>query len=192
MPIADPNEIREKLIARGLPPHIAEGFVMNFQDESGLNPGINERNPIVPGSRGGFGLYQLTGPRRVDYETFARERGVDPSDVDAQLDFMMMELQGPESAAARSIMSAPDAGSAAAAIVTDFLRPSAEYRDQRAARYLGAPAQSRFRPMPEGAQESGFARGYQPTNRVADLYGERIDPLSLYNPYTILERFGLR
>jgi soluble lytic murein transglycosylase-like protein len=61
--------------------------------------------------------------------------------------------------------------------------------------YSGAgstPAQSRFRPMPGGAEESGFARGYQPTNRVADLYGERIDPLSLYNPYTILERFGLR
>jgi hypothetical protein len=89
-------------------------------------------------------------------------------------------------------VTAAAAGSAAAAIVTDFLRPSAEYRDQRAASYLGAPAQSRFRPMPEGAQESGFARGYQPTSRVADLYGERVDPISLYNPYTILERFGLR
>jgi hypothetical protein len=192
MATVDPNEIREKLIARGLPPHIAEGFVMNFQDESGLDPGINERNPIVPGSRGGFGLYQLTGPRRVEYEAFASERGVDPSDVDAQLDFMMMELQGPESAAARSIMSAPDAGSAAAAIVRDFLRPSAEYRDQRAASYLGTPTQSRFRPMPGGAEESDFARGYQPSNRVADLYGEPVDPLSLYNPYAILERFRLQ
>ena len=36
--------------------HVADGFVMNFKDESGLNPGINEQNPIVPGSRGGFGL----------------------------------------------------------------------------------------------------------------------------------------
>lgn len=70
---------------------------MNFQDESGLNPGINERNPLVPGSRGGFGLYQLTGPRRRAYEQFANQRGVAPFDIDAQLDFMMTELQGPES-----------------------------------------------------------------------------------------------
>jgi soluble lytic murein transglycosylase-like protein len=54
------------------------------------------------------------------------------------------------------------------------------------------PTQSRFRPMPGGAEESDFARGYQPSNRVADLYGERVDPLSLYNPYAILERFRLQ
>jgi hypothetical protein len=110
---------------------------MNFQDESGLNPGINEIAPIVPGSRGGFGLYQLTGPRRVAYERFAQERGVDVADADAQLDFLMTELQGPESRAARSIMAAPDAGSAAAAIARDFLRPSKEHLDRRVARYTG-------------------------------------------------------
>jgi soluble lytic murein transglycosylase-like protein len=61
--------------------------------------------------------------------------------------------------------------------------------------YSGAgstPTQSRFRPMPGGAEESDFARGYQPSTRVADLYGERVDPLSLYNPYAILERFRLQ
>ena len=192
MATVDPNEIRQKLIARGLPAHVAEAFVMNFQDESGLDPSINERNPVVPGSRGGFGLYQLTGPRRVAYEKFASERGVDPSDVDAQLDFMMMELQGPEKDAARSILSAPDAGSAAAAIVRDFLRPAAEYREKRAASYLGAPTQSRFRPMPAEPEQSDFARGYQPPARVADLYGERVDPFSLYDPAAIVERFRLQ
>ena len=54
------------------------------------------------------------------------------------------------------------------------------------------PTQSRFRPMPGGAEESDFARGYQPSTRMADLYGERVDPLSLYNPYAILERFRLQ
>ena len=61
--------------------------------------------------------------------------------------------------------------------------------------YSGAgstPTQSRFRPMPGGAEESDFARGYQPSTRVADLYGEPVDPLSLYNPYAILERFRLQ
>ncbi len=136
--------IRDGLVQRGLPPHVADAFVLNMQDESGLNPGINERNPVVPGSRGGFGLYQLTGPRRRAYEAFAGQRGADPSDVDAQLDFLVSELQGPEARAAQSILSAPDTGTAAQAIVNDFLRPSPEHRQSRASRYAayqGAPAE---------------------------------------------------
>lgn len=137
--------IRSGLQQRGLPSHVADAFVLNMQDESGLNPGINERNPIVPGSRGGFGLYQLTGPRRRAYEAFAAQRGVDPSDVDAQLDFLVTELQGPEARAAQSILSAPDTGTAAQAIVNDFLRPAPEHRQRRASRYAayqGQPAAS--------------------------------------------------
>jgi len=134
---ATPEAIRAGLVARGLPEHVADGFVMNFQDESGLNPGINEINPIVPGSRGGFGLYQLTGPRRRAYEAYAAERGVPLDSVDAQLDFMMMELQGPESRAAEAILSTKDAGEAGAAIVNEFLRPSPEYAAKRASEYLG-------------------------------------------------------
>jgi hypothetical protein len=46
--------------------------------------------------------------------------------------------------------------------------------------------------MPGGAEESDFARGYQPSTRMADLYVDRLDPLSPYNPYAILERFRLQ
>lgn len=141
---ADAQQIRQGLINRGLPEHVADGFLVNFQDESGLNPGINEANPTVPGSRGGFGLYQLTGPRRVAYESFAQERGVYPSDVDAQLDFLMTELQGPEKAAADRIMAAGDTPMAAQAIVNHFLRPAPEHRERRMAAYAnlanGSPA----------------------------------------------------
>lgn len=141
---ADAQAIRSGLIERGLPEHVADGFLMNFQDESGMNPGINEKAPLVPGSRGGFGLYQLTGPRRTAYEAFAGQRGVDPSDTNAQLDFLMTELQGPEAKAAQSIMATKDAGSAASAIARDFLRPAKEHLDSRVARYMGgnpAPVQ---------------------------------------------------
>src|SRR5690606_6581394 len=102
--------------------------------------GINEKNPIVPGSRGGFGLYQLTGPRRREYEAFAAQRGVNPADVNAQLDFLAGELGlpvqgvenlpffGSEGKAAQSILSAPDMATAAQAIVNNFLRPAPEHR----------------------------------------------------------------
>lgn len=134
---ANAQAIRQGLIDRGLPEHIADGFLVNFKDESGLNPGINEAKPLVPGSRGGFGLYQLTGPRRVAYEQFAQQRGVPAADVNAQLDFLMTELQGPEKAAAASIFKAGDTASAAQAIVNNFLRPAPEHREARAARYAG-------------------------------------------------------
>lgn len=140
---ADASYIRNGLIERGLPEHVADGFLVNFQDESGLKPGINEANPIVPGSRGGFGLYQLTGPRRVAYEQYAQSRGVAPDNVDAQLDFLKYELEGPEANAAQSILGATDTAGAAQAIVNNFLRPSPEHRQSRAARYAtlgdGAP-----------------------------------------------------
>lgn len=148
---ADAASIRAGLIERGLPEHVADGFLMNFQDESGLNPGINEQNPTVPGSPGGYGLYQLTGPRRVAYEQYAQQMGVDPSDVNAQLDFMMSELQGPEARAAQSIMAAPDAGTAAAAIARDFLRPAQQHLDERVSRYTAGNQPGNYTPRTEMA-----------------------------------------
>ena len=52
------QEIIAGLVARGMPLHIAQGVVANMKAESGLQPGINEIAPVVPGSRGGFGLNQ--------------------------------------------------------------------------------------------------------------------------------------
>lgn len=137
--MATAEYIKQGLMERGLPEHIAEGFVMNMQDESGLNPGVNETNPIIPGSRGGFGLYQLTGPRRTAYERFASEQGVDQSNADAQLDFLIRELNGPEANAAKSIFATNNSGDAASAILNDFLRPAEEHRARREEKYRGAP-----------------------------------------------------
>lgn len=144
----DAASIKAGLVARGLPDHVADGFVMNMMDESGLNPGINETNPTVPGSRGGFGLYQLTGPRRRAYEAYAAEKGVPLDNVDAQLDFLMMEMQGPEASAASAIMSTKTPGEAGAAIVNEFLRPAEEHRASRSAEYLGGAPQGA--PAPAG------------------------------------------
>jgi len=139
------NRIKGKLVTRGMPDHIAEAFVMNFADESGLNSTINEQNPTVEGSRGGFGLYQLTGPRRVAYEEYAARQGINLSDPmeqeDAQLSFLLEELQGSEKGAWNKIQSADDAGTAAALIAKDFLRPAKEHLNARVAKYTGRPVE---------------------------------------------------
>lgn len=124
------------LVQRGLPRHVAEGFAMNIGDESQFDPGINEISPTVKGSRGGYGLYQLTGPRRRAYEAFAAQQGRPVNDANLQLDFLVRELQGPEAAAAKAILGTSTAGEAGAAIVNRFLRPAEEHRRRRAAKYL--------------------------------------------------------
>lgn len=145
-PLSMEGRIREGLKARGLPEHVANGFIANFKDESNLNPGINEAAPVVPGSRGGFGLAQWTGPRRKALEAFAASTGRPVDDLNVQLDFLMQELSGSEAGAAGAIMSAKNAPEAAAAIVNSFLRPAEEHRSRREAAYLGmeggAPAQA--------------------------------------------------
>lgn len=131
------NWFVDGLVARGMKPHVAEAFALNGADESGLNPGINEIAPVVPGSRGGFGLMQWTGPRRRALEGYAAERGMDVADPNLQMDFLMYELQGPEAAAGKAILGAADSRTAAAAIVNKFLRPAEENRARREAKYLG-------------------------------------------------------
>lgn len=138
------QEILAGLVARGLPLHIAQGIVANMKAESNLQPGINEIAPVVPGSRGGFGLNQWTGPRRVAYERFAAERGAPVDDLQTQLDFTMYELQGPELAAYEALQGAQDPLEAARIYSEQFLRPGIPNMDKR----LGYAAEIAGMPMP--------------------------------------------
>jgi hypothetical protein len=155
-------QVYNGLIQRGMTPDLAAAFVLNFKDESGLNPGINEIAPLVPGSRGGYGLYQLTGPRRRAYEAYAAELGVPLDSVDAQLDFMMTELQGPEARAWGKIQAAGNTGDAAAAIVNHFLRPAESHRAKREARYRGTtytPPEGEYAASGPAGAPQGVAQG---------------------------------
>jgi hypothetical protein len=150
------SAIVQGLMERGMPPHIAEGFVMNFRDESGLDPGINEISPLVPGSRGGFGLAQWTGPRRRELEAFAASRGVPVSDKNMQLDFLMQELSGSERRAAERIMQSGSREEAADAILRNFLRPAQEHVNSRSQRYLsGQGPAGGIRPPSQGGGAGG-------------------------------------
>lgn len=115
--------IYDGLVARGMPPHVAEAAVQNMRAESNLNPGINEISPVVPGSRGGYGLNQWTGPRRRQYEAFAAAQGKPVDDLGTQLDFTVWELQNTEKKAGDALYAAPDAATAAQVYETQFLRP---------------------------------------------------------------------
>jgi hypothetical protein len=79
----------------GLSKEQAAGIVGNLGAESGLQA-INEKNPLIPGSRGGFGWAQWTGPRRRAFENWAKVKGLDPKSDEANYGFLAHELRTSE------------------------------------------------------------------------------------------------
>jgi len=129
-----PDAVVAGLVQRGVPQHVAEGVVMNFQDESGLDTSI-------PGDNGNaYGLAQWNGPRRVRLHDYARSRGTSADDLDTQLDYFMRENVGPEAAAWKQVMAAPDRNSAAVAFVNHWERPATKHAVARTAKYSGSRA----------------------------------------------------
>lgn len=162
--------IREGLIKRGMPAHVADGFIANFKDESGLRPGAVEGAPNVHGTRG-YGLYQLTDTkagvgRRSQFERFATDSGRKFDDTDAQMDFLIHELQTSERSAGEAILRSGSASEAAQLIVSKFLRPAKKHENARIAKYgkldatpatSGAASVSSLSVWNPDAPNSGFA-----------------------------------
>lgn len=107
-----------------LTPQQAAGIIGQLGFESEGLQAINERNPIVPGSRGGFGWAQWTGPRRRQFEQWAKQSGMDINTPEANYGFLAHELsQGPESRVLDDIRKAEDAQTAGRIFTDKFLRP---------------------------------------------------------------------
>jgi hypothetical protein len=129
----DPAFFIDGLMKRGMSEKSAKAHVANWMQESALDPGINEADPLVEGSRGGFGLGQWTGPRRRQLEGFASESGRAPGDPEAQMDFLVWESQNTESGAAAQIEAAGDVVSATQVASERFYRPGIPHMDRRLA-----------------------------------------------------------
>jgi hypothetical protein len=108
----------------GLQPYQAAGIVGQLAHESVGLQAINEKSPLVPGSRGGFGWAQWTGPRRRQFESWAQANNLDVTSPEANYGFLKTELEGAEGKRALpAVQSAPDAISAGRAFTDTFLRP---------------------------------------------------------------------
>ena len=194
--MTDPQAIIAGLVQRGLPVHVAQGIAANMMAESRLDPGINELNPLVPGSRGGFGLNQWTGPRRRALEAAAEQRGVPVNDLGFQLDFTLEELQGPERRSMNALSGAQDAETAARIFSEQFLRPGIPHLDRRlgyarqfagieggAPREMGAPSQmpaqmpsQMGQPQPREPQMNALAQ-LQQAQQIMQQFGPQNNAL---------------
>jgi hypothetical protein len=116
-----------------LTPQQAAGITGNLQAESGLR-GVQERNPIG-GGRGGIGWAQWTGPRRDEFEAYAKANNLDPKSDEANYGFLLKELHGPGSAGMLErlrALSGPDAARKSAAIVErEYERPAVSNAETR-------------------------------------------------------------
>lgn len=137
----DPNAlvIARRLLSEGYTRGQAAGVLGNFQLESGFNPRINEGGKVgAPLGVGGFGVGQWTAGRQKNLINFAKQKGLDPGSIEAQADFLIHELKGPEKRADMSLRGAVSPEEAARRFVVDYERagiPKTEAR-QKAAREI--------------------------------------------------------
>jgi len=111
----------------GLTSEQAAGFVGNLHHESGGFTQLQELNPLVPGSRGGGGYAQWTGPRREAFETWATEAGLPLDSYEANYGFLKYELENTsEGNFLGSLRKAQDYQTAANLVSNLFLRPKKE------------------------------------------------------------------
>jgi hypothetical protein len=113
--------------ALGLTPAQAAGVAGNLQVESGFSP--TAYNP----REGAIGLAQWEKGRRTALQSFAAQRGTSENDLSTQIDYLIYELQGPESGALTKLKATSDPGSAAAVFDQYFERSDGKARDRRVA-----------------------------------------------------------
>jgi len=57
---------------------------------------MQEMKPLVPGSKGGYGWCQWTGPRRREFEAYCARNKLNPASDKANYGFLFVELSGAE------------------------------------------------------------------------------------------------
>lgn len=155
----------------GLTREQAAGFVGNLAHESAGFRTLQEVKPLVPGSRGGYGYAQWTGPRRRQFEAWSQQQGLDPSSFEANYGFLRHELDNTnEGAFLPKLRNARSVDEAAKVVERGFLRPGIPHTESRikwANRILGGdvPAQAVAQaqpPVPTSANGQNVNRNNAP------------------------------
>jgi hypothetical protein len=116
----------------GLTRNQAAGFVGNLAHESGGFKTLQERNPTVKGSRGGYGYAQWTGSRRRSFESWAKARNLSVKSYEANYGFLKHELtKTPEKSVLSKLKNAKTVAQASKIVMDRFLRPGVKATNSR-------------------------------------------------------------
>lgn len=123
--------VRNRLLQHGYAPHVADGIMMNINDESSFNP------TAVGDNGAAYGLFQHNGPRMRNLKSWASQNGLDPADPITQVDFAHYEMQNGERGTFDALQSTKTTGEAADVFLRKYERPAEINIKNRSAKYLG-------------------------------------------------------
>ena len=109
----------------------AAAIAGNAGHESAGFTKLQEIKPTVPGSRGGYGWFQWTGPRRKAFEKFSLEMKLHPASDAANIAFLIHELKTTERAAIKKTKEAKTFNDKVVAFEEAFERAGAKHYASR-------------------------------------------------------------
>ena len=99
---------------------------------------MQEIEPVVKGSRGGYGFAQWTASRRKNFEAWAEENDLDISSYEANLGFLKHEIDNTsEGRFMKNLRAAETVDDSARVVSEEYLRPGKPNMDSRIARAYG-------------------------------------------------------
>ena len=152
------NFVRDALVRDlGISRVAAAAFAGNLHIETGGFNHMQELAPVVPGSRGGYGWSQWTGPRRRQFEAWVAERGLDINSDEANYGFLVHELtKTGEGKVLKQLQNVTDPKEAALIVSRVFLRPGIPHESKRVAAtmryYNGTGGEGEIELSPEFAE----------------------------------------
>lgn len=112
-------------------PEDAAAILGNLGHESGGFKFLQEKKPLIPGSKGGYGWAQWTGPRRNQYEKYCAQFKIDPMSDQANYGFLVQELKTTEAQAIPAVKSAVGLSNKVKAFENSFERAGVKSYDSR-------------------------------------------------------------
>lgn len=103
-------------------------IVGNLGHESGGFKFLQEIKPLIPGSRGGYGWAQWTGPRRVQFEAYCKANNLKPESFEANYGFLKWELINSEKTALPAVRKATTLRAQVIAFELAFERASDKHK----------------------------------------------------------------
>lgn len=109
-----------------------DAIIGNSAWECGRFKQLQERKPLVKGSRGGYGFMQWTGPRRRQYEAWCAARKLDPTSFEANAGFLVHELKNtPEKRVLARMQAVEGLPFKTRVFMETFLRPGIPHLESR-------------------------------------------------------------
>ena len=122
----------------GLTTMQASAFVGNLAIETDNFSTLQEYEPVVKGSRGGYGFAQWTGPRRKRYEAWTKENNLDPSSYEANYGYLKYELSNEDAEIGnmgkntiKKLKKATNLNEATSIVMKGYLKPGIPHLDDR-------------------------------------------------------------